>query len=77
MTERPKRGFEIPLDLWLRGPLREWAENLLNEKRIKQENYFNPEQIRNKWKEHLSEKKNWQYDLWDILMFQAWLDKNS
>ena len=77
LTERPKRGFEIPLDLWLRGPLREWAENLLNEKRIKQENYFNPEQIRNKWKEHLSEKKNWQYDLWDILMFQAWLDKNS
>ena len=77
LTERPKMGFEIPIGFWLRGPLRDWAENLLNQKRLKQERYFNPELIRDKWAEHLSGKKNWQYDLWDILMFQAWIDENN
>jgi asparagine synthase (glutamine-hydrolysing) len=77
LTERPKMGFGIPLDAWLRGPLRDWAENLLNEKRLIQEGYFNPKPIRDKWAEHLSEKRNWQYDLWNVLMFQAWIDTNS
>ena len=77
LTERPKKGFGIPLDTWLRGPLKDWAENLLNEKRLSQEGYFNPKLIRDKWKEHLSNKKNWQYDLWNILMFQAWIDSNN
>ena len=77
LTERPKMGFEIPIGSWLRGPLRDWAENLLNKKRLQQEKYFNPELIRDKWEEHLSGKKNWQYDLWDILMFQAWIDENN
>ena len=69
-------GFGIPIGTWLRGPLRDWAESLLNEKRLQDEGFFNPDPIRKKWKEHLSEKKNWQYQLWDILMFQAWLDEN-
>lgn len=77
LTERPKMGFAIPLNSWLRGPLREWAENLLNEKRLVEEGYLNSKLIRDKWKEHLSGKKNWKSDLWNVLMFQAWIEKNN
>jgi asparagine synthase (glutamine-hydrolysing) len=76
MIERPKMGFGIPIDAWLRGPLRGWAESLLGERRLKDEGFFNPKPIRQKWQEHLTGKHNWQYHLWDILMFEAWLEEN-
>jgi asparagine synthase (glutamine-hydrolysing) len=77
LLERPKTGFGIPLDSWLRGPLREWAEALLDETRLKREGFFYPEPIRHKWQEHLSGKRSWHHCLWNVLMFQAWLESQK
>ena len=77
IIERPKMGFGVPIDNWLRGSLKDWAESLLNETRLKNEGYFDQNHIRTIWEEHISMKKNWHHHLWDILMFQSWLDKEK
>jgi asparagine synthase (glutamine-hydrolysing) len=77
MVDRPKRGFAVPVHEWLRGPMRPWAEDLLSESRLREEGYFAEGPIRQKWREHLSGRHNWQPQLWGVLMFQAWLEQHK
>lgn len=75
LIERPKKGFSVPLGDWLRSELKDWAENLLTREKLTADGYLNPEQVMKLWNEHLSGKRNWAAVLWNILMFQAWLEK--
>lgn len=77
LIERPKMGFGVPLADWLRGPLRDWSETLLEQRRLEQEGYFNSGLVRQTWQEHLSGQRNWSYYLWNILIFQSWLEHYS
>lgn len=74
LTERAKMGFSVPLDAWLRGPLREWAEDLLARPRLEREGFLAATPIRARWHQHLAGTHNWQQPLWTVLMFQAWLE---
>ena len=75
LVERPKMGFGIPLGEWLKGPLREWADHLISENSLEDSGFFDVQLVRRHWKEHLSGHRNWQYLLWDVLMFEAWRER--
>jgi asparagine synthase (glutamine-hydrolysing) len=74
LIERPKTGFSVPIGTWLHGPLKEWAEDLINPDKLRNQGFFVHEQVQTKWIEHQDEKRDWSSQLWGVLMFQAWLD---
>jgi asparagine synthase (glutamine-hydrolysing) len=77
LIERPKQGFDVPVGAWLRGELRDWAEALLDPAKLKAQGFFDPAVVRRQWREHLEGTRNWHYALWDVLMFQAWLEHSA
>ena len=77
VMERPKMGFTVPLDEWLRGSLKEWAEKLIDPKKLREEGYFKSDPVMKLWNEHLDGRANWGHQLWSIFMFQSWSRKES
>jgi len=77
LVDRPKMGFGVPISDWLRGPLKGWASDLLDENRLNKEGFFNAKLIQEKWLEHQHGVHNWQYQLWPVLMFQLWLENEK
>jgi asparagine synthase (glutamine-hydrolysing) len=75
LVERPKTGFGVPLDRWLRGPLKQWAGDLLAPERLKREGWLQAEPVTRIWREHLSGRYNRAPALWNVLMFEAWLEQ--
>ncbi|HYA67818.1 MAG TPA: asparagine synthase C-terminal domain-containing protein, partial [Acidimicrobiales bacterium] len=75
LVERPKMGFGLPIGSWLRGPLRPWAEELLDERRLRDGGVIDPRPVRRAWLQHLDGRRDLGYELWDVLSLQAWLDR--
>jgi asparagine synthase (glutamine-hydrolysing) len=76
LMERPKMGFTIPLGQWLRDPLKDWAQDLIEPDYLKKSGYFRSDEVLQMWDEHLKRRTNWGHQLWNILMFQSWLESN-
>jgi asparagine synthase (glutamine-hydrolysing) len=74
LFDRPKHGFNVPIGIWLRGPLRDWAEELLSPSRLRGQGLLDPVRVQAKWHEHLSGQRDRALELWAILMFESWLD---
>ena len=72
LLERPKKGFGVPIDLWLKGPLKDWAADLLSPDLLKRQGFFDPRVVQKCWQEHQEGVRPWHYHLWDILVFQMW-----
>jgi asparagine synthase (glutamine-hydrolysing) len=77
VINRPKSGFGVPLGAWLRGPLRPWAEDLLAPSRLAGEGFLHSEPVQAMWTEHQAGRRDWEYHLWDVLMFQSWLESSA
>jgi asparagine synthase (glutamine-hydrolysing) len=75
LVDRPKMGFGVPIDAWLRGPLRDWAESLLATTRLASSGFVRAAPVRQAWQEHLKGTRNWQYPLWTVLMLEAWQER--
>jgi asparagine synthase (glutamine-hydrolysing) len=73
LIERPKQGFMVPLDAWLRGPLRQWTDDLVTPKMLRDDGFLDADAVGERWREHLSGERNWGYSLWNVTMFQTWL----